>query len=902
MNELGLGLVFSAKDLASGVMQRVSKGMLDVQGRSSEAGKAIQGHFQSFSTGMATLGAGASLLGGAFGLAGVSGKFNEQVASVGAVANASAEELKALHDAAIDAGVATQFSPTEAIVGLGDLAQAGYSAQESIDLLRPVLDLAAGSLGQLSPSGAAGLASQTMKAFKIPISEAGITMDKLLQSVNAFALSANELPLALGTAARGAGVMNQSLDETLIALGLVKNVVPGVERASTAVAVAMERMVNPDTATALKAQGVAVADAKGRFRPFLDVIQDLIPALNKMGTEQKRAAFLSKTFGTEALGGIQAILGQVTNGIRDNTGATLTGAAAIEYLRNTFKDAGGTAGEFASEMLDTFEGQKKLMTGSIETLSIVLGEPFERALKPVVAFALELLNGLLSFVKSIPDGVKDFIAKLVLVAGTVLTVVGGFIAAKAAIAMFMYGMSAIGVTVGGLLSTLLPALAVIAAIAGAFYALKYAADNDIGYFGTKVAYVFRQVEIWYTALGQLFSEGGLEGDIAQMFLTGDNAAVNFAVKLYVVANRIVSFFEGVWSGVSTVLAQAQPSFDAFMAAVNQLGTAFGGLGGKIDTFANQTALDDAGQAGQSTGLALGKVLVALVNILTVGIETLAGFTGKMNDMAAAVSPVKDAVSQIVDELKLVGEALGLTDNAVDGSAGGWQEFGATIGAVIAAVLGALRGLVSIGGGMFVGFANIAKGVIDILHGLFTLDLMMIFKGMLRIIYGAMRAASAPIFGLVEAVAGVIDAIRGEGSHLADSVAGVRKDLMSTIATGLEVQAYDWNKPKPKPVPVAPGETMPQEVRDFYTMPEPGSTAAENAGTAAAAAQAESQADFAPTVENLEAAVADMKATKAGAPTFTATMTVDGQVLGEVVATAQSSSNAQGGGTTPVTVQ
>ncbi|WP_415841929.1 hypothetical protein, partial [Myxococcus xanthus] len=44
--------------------------------------------------------------------------------------------------------------------------------------------------------------------------------------------SANELPLALGTAARGAQALNQSLPETLIALGLVKNVVPGVERAS----------------------------------------------------------------------------------------------------------------------------------------------------------------------------------------------------------------------------------------------------------------------------------------------------------------------------------------------------------------------------------------------------------------------------------------------------------------------------------------------------------------------------------------------------------------------------------------------------------------------------------------------------------------------------------------------
>ena len=51
-----------------------------------------------------------------------------------------------LHDAAIDAGIATQFSPTEATVGLKELAQAGFNAQESMKLLIPVLDLAGGSL------------------------------------------------------------------------------------------------------------------------------------------------------------------------------------------------------------------------------------------------------------------------------------------------------------------------------------------------------------------------------------------------------------------------------------------------------------------------------------------------------------------------------------------------------------------------------------------------------------------------------------------------------------------------------------------------------------------------------------------------------------------------------------
>jgi len=150
---------------------------------------------------------------------------------VAAVSGASAVELQQLRDAAIAAGIATQFSPTEATLGLRELSPAGFSAQESMRLLIPVLDLAAGSLGELSPQQAAGLASQAMKAFGISIDEALISVDRMLQAVNVFALNASELPLALGTASRGAQALHQSLSETLIALGLVKNVIPGVDRA-----------------------------------------------------------------------------------------------------------------------------------------------------------------------------------------------------------------------------------------------------------------------------------------------------------------------------------------------------------------------------------------------------------------------------------------------------------------------------------------------------------------------------------------------------------------------------------------------------------------------------------------------------------------------------------------------
>ncbi|MBC7173119.1 MAG: phage tail tape measure protein, partial [Polyangiaceae bacterium] len=353
---------------------------------------------------------------------------------VAAVSGATAQELGQLRDAAVAAGVATQFSPVEAAQGLRDLAQAGFNAQESMGLLLPVLDLAAGSLGELSPQAAAGLAAQSIKAFGLSVDEAGGAVDRILKSVNVFAISAGDLPLALGTASRGAQAMHQSLSETLVSLGLVKNIIPSVERASTAVAVAMERMADPRVQQALRGVGVSVTDSQNRFRTFLDILGDLAPQLDRMN-EAQRSAFLLSTFGREALGGVNAILTQVTNGVRTNTGETLRGAAAIAYLRDQFENAGGTAARFREQMLDTFEGQKQLLAGSLETLAIVAGEPFAQVFKPIVTIVIDIVNAVLNAFRQLPAPAKRAFAAFVVGAGAVVALVGAVIAAKAGVAL-----------------------------------------------------------------------------------------------------------------------------------------------------------------------------------------------------------------------------------------------------------------------------------------------------------------------------------------------------------------------------------------------------------------------------------------------------------------------------------
>jgi len=125
--------------------------------------------------------------------------------------------------------------------------------------------------------------------------------------------------------------------------------------------------------------------------------------------------------------------------------------------------AEGTAASFREQLLDTFEGQKTLLRGTMQTFAIVLGEPFAAVFKPIVRAVVDALNFLLRAFQAIPAPIKKIFAGIVVATGSFLMLVGGVIAAKAGIVLLAIAFKALGITLGGILATLLPAILVRAA-------------------------------------------------------------------------------------------------------------------------------------------------------------------------------------------------------------------------------------------------------------------------------------------------------------------------------------------------------------------------------------------------------------------------------------------------------
>ena len=125
----------------------------------------------------------------------------------GAAANASAEEMEHLREAAL--GVAlkgTGTSAADAAEALRELVQEGFSANDAAKALGPTLNLVAIGFGQISRSQAAGLVNDTLREFRLGAEQAGPLVDKLALAMRSFGIRASELEPALRGVATGASL------------------------------------------------------------------------------------------------------------------------------------------------------------------------------------------------------------------------------------------------------------------------------------------------------------------------------------------------------------------------------------------------------------------------------------------------------------------------------------------------------------------------------------------------------------------------------------------------------------------------------------------------------------------------------------------------------------------------
>lgn len=576
LNNMGLGFVFTAQNLASGTINRLRGQLRGLGAEGAAAGRAMRAGFAIAAAGVVPLAVGVGGLASAFAAADAAGTFEQGLRQVGNVSGATEEDLLRLRDAAIEAGLRTQFSPDQTVQGLAALASLGFNATQSMDLLTDSLNLAAG--GGIAIEEATRAAGAAVRVFGIQGEETRTIADRLLRVTSQSALTAGDLSLALDTVSRGAQATGQELNEMLIAMGLVRNSGVDVSVAASSVSSALEFAAR--NAALFRQMGVDVTDpATGQFRDFLDIVQDTMPALEGISDEAERAARVSELFGrfgktayTNISAQLQQLIGTTRNGQRIETIQQ-----AVAALRQEMADAGGTAEAFAENLLNTWEGQKTILAGIMETLQVVIGEGFAAAFRPILRIVNEVVGFVTRAFNAMPQGMRTAIAAVFtataafLALGGALTVVAGLLVV---VAPFLVAILKVLAVMALLMA---PAILATLAFGAAIAAVVVAVRNNWGGLGDFWEETLGRMRLLWTALTEAVERGGFTRATSEA-LGQEPGIRRFVIGIAMMVHRLRQLWAGFSAGIAAGWARIQPTIQRLGAAVRRLGQAFGIFG------------------------------------------------------------------------------------------------------------------------------------------------------------------------------------------------------------------------------------------------------------------------------------------------------------------------------------
>lgn len=394
--------------------------------------------------------------------------FDDSMRQVQAVTGSTGDSLDLLRETALQLGADTSFSSSQAAEAMYELGQAGFSVEEIIANTDDILALAASSTLDLGT--AAEIAGNVINGFGLGIEDTAEVVDVLAKASATTNADVVGLGEAMSYAAPMASSLGLTIEETAAMIGLMSDA--GIEgsRAGTALNGAMAALISPSSkaAEALGKYGISLEDVN----PATHTFTEILGVLEDAGIS---ATDVITIFGREAGPGVTALLSSGTDSIHELAGA--------------LEDSEGAAKQMAETMEGGVGGAWRQFTGSVETLSIKLGDLVASGFQPVLKHATDLFNRM----SSLPEPILLLIvaiAGLVAAIGPVLVAGGALISSIGTITTAIAGaggLSAALTTIVGILTG--PVAIAIAAFAAAAYVVYKNWDT----VGPQVISVFNRI-------------------------------------------------------------------------------------------------------------------------------------------------------------------------------------------------------------------------------------------------------------------------------------------------------------------------------------------------------------------------------------------------------------------------
>lgn len=375
--------------------------------------------------------------------------FDDAMRQVRATMNANEEDTKKLTAAAREMGATTRYTASDAANALNYLALAGYSADQAIEALPTVLNLA--QAGALELSFASDLVTDSMSALNIPMSKLVGFSDQLAvtsQKSNTNVAQLGEAILTVGGTAKNmaGGTTELNAELGILADNGIKGAEGGTHLRNILIAL---QQPTADGAKALAAYTNGAYDAEGRLRSLDAIFQELKTSLEG-ATDAEKQNVIGALFNKTDLAAAEALLAGCGERFAELTGYIENSEGAAQQMADTME--GGIGGSFRN------------LSSAAEALGIAFGE----SLAPTVQKAADFLTGVTRAFSELPEGMRETIVEIGAIAaavGPVLLVGGKLVTLCGTIATAMSGPAG-WITLG------------IAGIAGLVAALKALDSTD----------------------------------------------------------------------------------------------------------------------------------------------------------------------------------------------------------------------------------------------------------------------------------------------------------------------------------------------------------------------------------------------------------------------------------------
>lgn len=305
-----------------------------------------------------------------------------------------------LREFALEMSGRTKFTATEVGEALNYMALAGYNTKMSMEMLPPVLSLAAA--GAMDLGRASDVVTDAQTAFGIESERTVKMVDEMAKAASTGNTSvaqlgdaflvvgglAKEIGSGMAVAADGTKTETDSLQELEAALVAMANAGVKGSEAGTHMRNMLLKLSAPTEEGKNKLQeiGVSALDASGNMRSLHDIFSDMNHALSTMSGGEKMEA-LADIFNARDITAAQALISAAGNGSWDK-------------IATSILDAEGAAAKMEETQLNTVMGQKKLMESALDIFKIELASninlPFAGWIKEATGLITDLTDSLKS--------------------------------------------------------------------------------------------------------------------------------------------------------------------------------------------------------------------------------------------------------------------------------------------------------------------------------------------------------------------------------------------------------------------------------------------------------------------------------------------------------------------------